>query len=112
MDETMSTLRSVTTVTFMIALGATSGLQTSPTGAQPADSKPMEITTDTPAYCQHLVHRVSDLIRLAATPVPGDVSNLATEGQRMCAIGQTRGGIMRLRSALMMMEQRNGSAYR
>jgi hypothetical protein len=111
MHETVSPLSSIATVALLVAIGA---IPTWPTVAQPqpGESKPMEITTDTPAYCLHLVNRVGDLIRLAATPVPPDVTGLATEGKRMCAIGQTRSGIMRLRSALMMMEQRNGSAYR
>jgi hypothetical protein len=72
----------------------------------------MEITTDTPEYCQKLLHRVSELVRLASTPVPRDVVDLTAEGQRMCDHGQPRGGIMRLRSALLLMEKGHGTASR
>jgi hypothetical protein len=73
---------------------------------------PMEITTDTPEYCQKLLNRIGELVRLAAAPVPHEATSLTTEGERMCDHGQTRGGIMRLRSALLLMEQRHGPAYR
>ena len=76
------------------------------------ESHPMEVTSDTPAYCLHLLDRVSEMIRMASAPVPMEVTNLTTEGQRMCAHGQTRSGIMRLRSAVMIMEKNNGPAYR
>jgi hypothetical protein len=72
----------------------------------------MEVTSDTPEYCLELLDRVSELVRLAATPTPREVTDLTTEGHRMCAHGQTRGGIMRLRSALMIMEKGGGGAYR
>jgi hypothetical protein len=72
----------------------------------------MEITSDTPEYCQKLLNRISELVRLATAPVPREASDLTTEGQRMCDHGQTRGGIMRLRSALILMEKGDGSAYR
>lgn len=75
-------------------------------------SGPMEVTTDTPAYCQELLLRVGNLIRLATVPVPREVTDLTSEGQRMCDHGQTRGGIMRVRSALMMLEKGGGSTYR
>ena len=65
----------------------------------------MVVTTDTPEYCLHLLDRVSELVRIATLPVPREVTDLTTEGHRMCAHGQTRGGIMRLRSALMIMEK-------
>jgi hypothetical protein len=114
MDETMSPTRSIAIASLLIALGAVPSIPGGPVAAELhlAQANPMEITTDTPAYCLHLLDRVSDLVRLAATPVPHDVTDLTTEGQRMCATGQTRGGIMRLRSALMMMERGNGTAYR
>jgi len=73
---------------------------------------PMEITTDTPEYCQKLLNRIGELVRLATAPVPHDATDLTNQGQRMCDHGQTRGGIMRLRSALMLMERGSGPAYR
>ena len=75
-------------------------------------TNPMEVTSDTPEYCLHLLDRVSDLVRVSTAPVPREVTDLTTEGQRMCAKGQTRMGIMRLRSALMQMEKVDGAAYR
>jgi hypothetical protein len=73
---------------------------------------PMEITTDTPEYCHKLLTRIGELVRISTAPIPREASDLTTEGQRMCDHGQTRGGIMRLRSALMIMEKRDGPAYR
>ncbi len=75
-------------------------------------SGPMEITTDTPEYCQKLLHRVGNMVRLATEPVPAEVTDLTSEGQRMCDHGQTRGGIMRVRSALKIMEKSGGNSYR
>jgi hypothetical protein len=78
----------------------------------PIQSSPMEVTTDTAEYCQHLLHRIRSLVRVATAPVPHDVADLTSEGKQMCDNGQTRGGIMRLRSALMLMEKNNGASYR
>ena len=75
-----------------------------PATGQPA---PQQVTSDTAEYCLHLQERVSELIRLAAAPPPREVSFLSSEGQRMCGQGQTRGGIMRLRRALMLMEHKS-----
>jgi hypothetical protein len=77
-----------------------------------AQGGPMEITTDTPEYCQKLLNRIGELVRLATAPVPRDATDLTAQGQRMCDHGQTRGGIMRLRTALMLMEKGSGPAYR
>jgi len=63
---------------------------------------PAQITTDTPQYCLQLLDEVSELVRGAVHP-PEEVSNLSTEGQRMCDQGQTRGGILRLRRALVLL---------
>ena len=61
------------------------------------------VTSDTPEYCLQLLDRVSELVRVAETPPPQEVTSLSSEGQRMCDQGQTRGGIMRLRRALLLM---------
>lgn len=71
-----------------------------PVAGQPA---PQQITTDTPQYCLVLLDRVSDLVRTLAAPPPQEVTSLSTDGQRMCEQGQTRGGIMRLREALVLL---------
>jgi hypothetical protein len=115
MDETMLPARPFTTVGLLVALGALPSISAGPNtaAAQSAQAAPMIITTDTPEYCLQLLDRVSELVRLAATPIPREVTDLTTEGHRMCEHGQTRGGIMRIRSALMIMEKGNdGAAYR
>jgi len=110
----MSPTRSLTTAGLLIALGTFPSMSAGPTAAraQDAQAKPVEVTSDTPEYCLQLLDRVSDLVRLAAEPIPREVTDLTTEGHRMCEHGQTRGGIMRLRSALMIMEKADGAAYR
>lgn len=74
-------------------------------GAPPVVGQPppQQVTSDTPEYCLHLLDRVSELVRTAATPPPQEVTSLSSEGQKMCDQGQTRGGILRLRRALLMM---------
>lgn len=114
MDEIMSPVRSFPKVEPLIVLGFLLSMSIAPIVAwgQALAVGPMEVTTDTPEYCSHLFDRISELIRLATAPVPHEVNDLTDEGQRMCEHGQTRGGIMRLRSALMIMEKTNGPAYR
>jgi hypothetical protein len=75
-----------------------------PLAAQP----PQQVTSDTPEYCLHLLDRVSEMVRGAPGPPPQEVTFLSSEGQRMCDQGQTRGGILRLRQALMLMLHQNG----
>lgn len=98
----------------VLPLGAALLISGAPVSAQVSapGTPPMEVITDTPEYCQKLLTRISDLIRLATAPVPHQASDLTKEGRRMCDHGQTRGGIMRLRSALMLMEKDDGPAYR
>jgi hypothetical protein len=64
---------------------------------------PETVITDTPQYCMQLLDQVSGLVRAARTPPPDEVTHLSTEGQRKCGHGQTRGGILRLRRALVLM---------
>ena len=71
-----------------------------PVTGQPA---PAQVITDTPQYCLELLDRVSEMVRVAPAPPPAEVTHLSTEGQRMCDQGQTRGGILRLRRAIMLM---------
>lgn len=71
-------------------------------------SPPQQVTSDTPQYCLHLLDRVSEMVRSAGTPPPHEVAYLSNEGQRMCDQGQTRGGILRLRQALMLMLHQSG----
>jgi hypothetical protein len=84
-----------------VSLGAASvWLGATPLASQPP---PQRVTSDTPEYCLHLLDRVSEMVRVANSPPPHEVTFLSSEGQRMCVQGQTRGGILRLRRALMLM---------
>lgn len=65
---------------------------------------PMEVTTDTPEYCHQLAERVHNLVQIASGKPPREVTDLSVEGQKMCDHGQTRGGIMRLRQAILIMK--------
>jgi hypothetical protein len=82
-------------VSTWVALSSVSG--------QPA---PQQVTTDTPQYCLVLLDRVSDLVRDLDAPPPQEVTILSAAGQQMCDEGQTRGGIMRLREALVLLQGR------
>ena len=72
----------------------------------PGQPVPQQVTTDTPQYCLVLLDRVSNLVRDLAAPPPQEVTNLSAAGQQMCDQGQTRGGIMRLREALVLLQGR------
>jgi|SRR5579871_3328030 len=80
-------------------------------GAAPVSGqqRPQQVTSDTPEYCLHLFDRLSELVRVAETPPPQEVTSLSSEGQKMCDQGQTRGGILRLRRALVMLMQQDGA---
>lgn len=79
-------------------------------GALPVSGQPpaQQVTSDTPEYCLQLLDRVSELVRVADEPPPQEVTSLSSEGQKMCDQGQTRGGILRLRRALLLMMRQNG----
>ena len=113
MAETMTPSRSLATAGLLAVLGILPSVSAGPVAAQVrlVQAAPVEITTDTPEYCLQLFGRISELIRVATAPVPHEVTDLTTEGHDMCAHGHPRGGIMRLRSALMIMKN-DGSAYR
>ena len=68
---------------------------------------PQQVTTDTPEYCLQLLDRISELARIAVNP-PQEATSLSAEGQRMCNQGQTRGGILRLRRALVLLRRKAG----
>jgi hypothetical protein len=81
------------------------GLATVLLGAPPVvgQQRAQLVTSDTPEYCLQLLDRVSELVRVAEAPPPEEVTSLSSEGRRMCDQGKTRGGIMRLRRALLLM---------
>ena len=68
------------------------------------------VTSDTPEYCLFLLDKVSAMVRQAHTPPPVEVTQLSTEGQRMCDHGLTRPGILRLRRAVVLMQETDGNA--
>ncbi len=67
-----------------------------------ADEQPsFALTTDTPAYCTQLARQVADRHSQVL-----DVQRLLGEGREMCERGQIRGGIRRLRRALVLLHHR------
>jgi hypothetical protein len=62
------------------------------------------LLNDTPEYCAELLNAIG-ATRLNVRVVPPDVDVLAEEGQRLCQIGHFRPGIMRLRTALMILRR-------
>ena len=65
---------------------------------------PLRVTTDTAEYCGHLAGRIATVEQTQPAGHP-TADTLAAEGQHMCAIGHVRGGIARLRRALMLLLQ-------
>lgn len=116
----MVSLRCLATAGIMFALPAalsSPGSLVSGQGEQAQQEQdqmqdpPLEVTSDTPEYCLKLLDRVSELVRLSAQPAPAEVTTLSSEGERLCDHGQLRGGILRLRRALLMMEDGTGDAH-
>jgi hypothetical protein len=74
------------------------------------DPPSFALTTDTPQYCAQLAKQVGDRHSTIA-----DVKRLLGEGHDMCDRGEIRGGIRRLRRALVILHHRkppkdNGAA--
>ena len=63
------------------------------------------LTTDTPQYCAQLAKQVAD--HHSAIP---DVQHLLSEGHDMCDRGQIRGGIRRLRRALVILHHHRAAS--
>ena len=71
-------------------------------GRAMADEPPsFALTSDTPAYCAQLVRQVAERHSPSF-----DVQRLLAEGREMCESGQVRGGIRRLRRALVLLHHR------
>jgi hypothetical protein len=66
--------------------------------ARAEDPQSFPLTTDTPQYCAQLAKQITD--RKSTMP---DVERLLSEGTDMCGRGQIRGGIRRLRRALVIL---------
>ncbi len=107
------------------ALAGWTGLHPAPIGAQPmiayqqgvrtvfilwlglagvglhAQPPPVAVTTDTREYCEHMVAQVQ-----AGLPLTAEMQRLLDEGRHLCDQGHVRGGIMRLRRALLLIRDR------
>jgi len=88
-------------VAVPLAIGLGVEVMPRPVSGQTA---PQQVTTDTPEYCLQLLDRISELARITVNP-PQEATSLSAEGQRMCNQGKTRGGILRLRRALVLLRQ-------
>jgi hypothetical protein len=68
----------------------------------PSVAGPMMVTTDTPAYCNDLAAQVAAAQRAHPAAQP-EAARLAREGRQMCDNGLIRGGLLRLRRALLLL---------
>jgi hypothetical protein len=68
-----------------------------------AQSSDPTVTSDSSEYCDVLMDKYTGLVRTASMPPPIAAAELSEEGKRMCVNGQVRGGVMRLRRALLML---------
>ena len=68
-----------------------------------------ELMTDTQEYCAQLRDRLGVLIAASVAPPPHEVADLSRQGESLCAHGHVRGGVQRLRRALIIM-QKHGEA--
>ena len=66
-------------------------------GASRAED-PMPITSDTPGYCLGLAQRMAE----DAVTMPPQVRVLWEQGRDLCQRGHIRGGLIRLRRAMMI----------
>ncbi len=62
------------------------------------------LTSDTPAYCVQLAREVTERHSQVL-----DVQRLLAEGKELCDHGQVRGGIRRLRRALVLLHHKTPS---
>lgn len=70
--------------------------------AQMSDDRPRS-TTDTVEYCNHLSRRFAAVAPDRPPHPPAAV--MAAEGNRLCQLGHMRPGILRLRRALLLLDQ-------
>jgi hypothetical protein len=63
------------------------------------------VTSDSPEYCGVLIDRISSIFRTSPLPPPNEATVLSEAGQWMCVHGQTRGGILRLRRAIAILNK-------
>jgi hypothetical protein len=86
--------------TILLGLGSAAALsQSGPVGSVGA----LRVTTDTSEYCASLAGQVA-AERPRSTATGQEVSALAEEGRQMCDSGLIRGGLLRLRRALLLLQ--------
>jgi hypothetical protein len=75
------------------------------TGPDRGESMVPTVTSDSPEYCGVLIDRISSIFRTSPLPPPTEATVLSEAGQWMCVHGQTRGGILRLRRAIAILNK-------
>jgi hypothetical protein len=88
---------------LMLLLGAASA-RAQPFPSQ--DEPPMRVMSDTPEFCSLLVSRFAH-VRATRESMPPDSLTLADEGERMCAMGHIRAGIVRMRMAFFALRSKS-----
>ena len=73
-----------------------------PGSARSQAPSPPKMMTDSPEYCAHLASEMVKIRNRRPLTIPY-ARDLADEGTRLCDKGQYRGGVARLRRALMLM---------
>lgn len=99
----------MTFLTKAMGCAMVSGLLVLPARAEgpatPVNGGVPKVTSHSVEFCNMLATRINALVFEARMAPPSNVIELSDEGQRMCANGQVRGGVMRLRKALMTMQE-------
>ena len=67
-----------------------------------AEEEPPSVLSDDVTYCSHLVRRLS---ARAGAERDGEAMALAREGQKLCGEGHVRPGVLRLRRAMVLLDQ-------
>ncbi len=69
---------------------------------------PMQLLTDTPHYCAELLDEVEAAQQALVEPAPPAVERLTDEGRQLCLLGEVRGGVTRLRRAMVLLHKSSG----
>ncbi len=112
-SRAMRVYRTLLLVAALLAVASVAAQPQSPPPAQTgvmtqepptAQQGALTVTTDTTAYCDDLADRIAAEQRAHPAAAVPEVRALAEEGQHMCDSGLIRGGLTRLRRALLMLE--------
>jgi hypothetical protein len=82
----------------LLASGLSTGMLPSAAGQAP----PEKVTSDTLTYCLQLASRLDQLKSSSVNPSE-EINHLSVAGKDMCEHGSVRGGILRLRSAIVLL---------